>query len=626
MIALKCKSCGVLAALCCALGFSTEGVTETVRRPASRSAGLRPELSVADQAFLIRLIRRTVEDVSSGRSSPASIKPSDAVANLRCPLVVTFRRGGLPVAQGQSDGGLDAAQGCREAAEAALRNSRNASRLSDSVRRQLGVELELLGPAQQLSVGLSARRRLIGQYEAGVDGVAIRLDDRNSLIRPSQIVANGLAIGDAIDFVLGRLGLSSEDIAKRKDEAECMRFRTLHLWQPVPDGPVVQLDCGCVLLAPEAVSAEMLDRGISDAARYLRDRQRTNGLFHYAYLPWADRTEDVGPTVSQPGAAWALAIHGRGGRALGSTQAAARTIAAMERSLVTPNVWKPGVKSTASSAASQPVAAYLISPDQADRVGATALLLLAASEMEPSVRYRSLRAKLGEALVTRQLPTGMLQTNFVTTRDVAPQDIDGGQTLCAMARHYEVDRSAGALSVVKNAYDHYRKQFDVSPTVEMVPWLGIAYACAAQVTGESRYADFVFAMVDWLERFQLSPDTSESPLMWGGVDAFGHGAANVSTAVYMIAVADALGLARRVKDEPRSRRYERMLRLGTRFVLQLQFRPEECYYVRSRVDTVGGIRTAPWDHALTIENCQMALVALVKAKELLFGGAGGGGQ
>jgi hypothetical protein len=597
---------------------------ESPAGPASRPASSAPRLSQDDQTYLVGVIRGTVAASLAGREGevkvPADLPP--AVAGLRCPVAVTLRRGGLQLGQGQSDGGRDVAAGCQEAVLAALKDKATRERLTDAGAKQAGVEVELLGPAEQIPVDLAASRRLTRHFEPGLDGVAIRVGDRRGLIRPSQIIANGFSVSDAIGFVLSRLGLKMADVEKGTQEAVCMRFRTLHFWQPLPGAAVVQLDRGCVVLGPGSVAVQPLDRAIREASIYLRERQRSDGLLNYAYLPWDDRMEPNGPVIAQAGAIWGLAFQGARMGDEASVQAAVRGVQALVRGLCQPAGWNPRAASEAAGAGkpqSRPApSAYLSSPDQADRIGATALLLLAVDEIQPAKTYRSLREQLTAGLAGRQLPTGMFQTNFVTTQAVAPQDTDPGQALLALARTYQLDRVPSALTVISNSCDHYRKQFSVSPAPGMVPWLASAYAQIALITGERRYTDFAFEMIDWLERFQLTAETSPSPLMIGGIDPLGFGAAGVSTAEYMAAVADTLQLARKVGDEARSARYERMLRAGTRFVLQLQFRPDECYYVRSRVEVVGGIRSTPWDHTLTIENCQHALIALTKARLALF--------
>ena len=99
----------------------------------------------------------------------------------------------------------------------------------------------------------------------------------------------------------------------------------------------------------------------------------------------------------------------------------------------------------------------------------------------------------------------------------------------------------------------------------------------------------------------------------------GHdGRAGVATAAYLEGFADALALARSVGDAPRAERYERVVRQAARFVMQLQVRPAEAYFIRSPQDAIGGIRTSPSLNLLRIDHCQHALVGLIKAREVLF--------
>jgi len=371
----------------------------------------------------------------------------------------------------------------------------------------------------------------------------------------------------------------------------------------------------------DEVTADRLDRAIRQIARYLQARQRDDGLFRYAYEPWSDRDVDSGPAIAQAGAAWALAAYGASSRDAAAKAAAVRTIDALAKQLVPCDASGTRVERDGAArpkgGVRRSTPAYLKSPRHADRLGATAMLLLAATEIRPAKTCRPLRRRLAAAILACQNPTGMMRTNFATTRRAAPQDTDPGLAMLAMARAYALDHNTDLLAAVENGLGHYDKQFDIKPTVAMVPWFAAVHAQTAARDGDRRHAEVAFRMVDRLGRRQLTASTCDAPLMYGGIDPLGRGLAGITTALHMAAVADALSLARDLGDKQRAARYERMLRAGTRFVLQLQFRLEECYYVRSRLETIHGVRATPWDHLLTIENCQHALIALIKARALL---------
>jgi len=610
---------GVAAVVAAGLLAPVDAADTADSRPdPARRAAAPPQLSSADQAYLIRWVRETLAAAVAGRrpTEPRDVPP--AIVKLKCPAVVTLRSGGRVLALGRGEGQPNVAASCRQAVLNALDEPRTP--LDRHILKRLRVEVELLGPAEQLPVGRSDPTELIRRYQPGLHGVAARAGDRNALIRPSQIIASGLSVDQAVAFVTDQLGLPEDQPRDPKGQPVYLRFRTLHFWQPRPDGPVTELRRGCRLVAADEVTADGLDQAIRRIARHLRDQQRADGSFAKAYLPWADRREGSAPVIAQAGGAWALAAYGNSAQDAAATTAARRTVDALAKQLVPLDrrASQPGTRGAITPGnALEITAAYLKSPRQADRLGATAILLLAAAEIRPVATYRGLRQRLAAAVLARQLPTGMMQTNFVTTRSAAPQDTDPGQALLAVARSHALDRNPTALPALANAFGHYRKQFAVQPTVAMVPWLARAYAQVGSADLEGRYAKFVFRMIDWLAERQLTPADCPWPLMHGGIDPLGYRLAGVSTALHMTAVADALALARRVGDRDRAARYQGVLRSGTRFVLQLQFRPEECYYPRSRLDTIGGVRTTPWNHALTIENAQHALIALIQARQVL---------
>src|SRR5690606_31206786 len=91
----------------------------------------------------------------------------------------------------------------------------------------------------------------------------------------------------------------------------------------------------------------------------------------------------------------------------------------------------------------------------------------------------------------------------------------------------------------------------------------------------------------------------------------------ISSAVYLEGIVEAWRTARTLGDEARATRYAESVRRAARFVAQLRFRPEECYYVQSPRDVVGGMRNTPADPTLRIDHSQHALAGLVGAAEVL---------
>ena len=140
----------------------------------------------------------------------------------------------------------------------------------------------------------------------------------------------------------------------------------------------------------------------------------------------------------------------------------------------------------------------------------------------------------------------------------------------------------------------------------------------AEKTKRKDFADFVFELSDWLAEKQLTSANCPWPELHGGIASYRPGRVGASTASYLEAFADALALARVVGDRDRATRYEQIVRLASRFVLQLQLRPEEAVFLRSPRDAVGGIRAGAALTQLRIDHSAHALVGLVKARRVLF--------
>ena len=146
-----------------------------------------------------------------------------------------------------------------------------------------------------------------------------------------------------------------------------------------------------------------------------------------------------------------------------------------------------------------------------------------------------------------------------------------------------------------------------------------AFASGYARTNSAEMSDFAFGLVDQFVGLQLNRENCPWPELRGAVNVRRRGAVGADTASYLTALADGLALAQRVGDEARLKRYRESVRSAARFVMQLEVRQPGCFYIRSPRDVLGGIRTALWDNQIRIDHCAEALLALIRAREVLFG-------
>ena len=333
-------------------------------------------------------------------------------------------------------------------------------------------------------------------------------------------------------------------------------------------------------------------------------RQLDSGLFAYQYEPGRDLYSDKQNLVRQVGSVVAMSAHAKW-----SGNSASRAAADL------------GIRFHLQGLTDVPDAenaAFIATTDGRNKLGVTALLLLAMAEHPDAQRYKDIRAKLINGILRLQRPSGVFVTSFPPALAIDAQEYFPGEALLAMAADYSEKPSARTLDSFHRAITFYREYFRGTRSPAFVPWQVQAYALMARYTKRRDYVDYVFELTDWLAEKQLDRSNCNWPEMWGGVAAYSDGRAGVSTASYLEGFADALALARSVGDATRAERYERVVREAARFVMQLQVRPAEAYFIRSPQDAIGGIRTSPSLNLLRIDHCQHALVGLIKAREVLF--------
>jgi hypothetical protein len=497
---------------------------------------------------------------------------------------------------------LPALDAAAAGARVAIENARQAGSVdSDALDRWL-IEMEAVGqpvPAD-LPNDWSEGDWIETLIEPGVHGVALEYGGQQKLLCPTEIFTTDHLMHDALLSLGEQLGLSASQLA----QASISRFRTTHWVELRPGGEVVQLQCGLIVIPPRAVTERALNAAIERLAEYMMYRQRADGAFSYQYEPARDQYSEEDNAVRQAGAAWALSYYARRSRsaaALASADLAIRNH--LERLTELTDI---------------DGAAFIRTPDNDNELGVTALTCLALLDHPQRERFTTDINRLLTGILWLQRPDGRFITAFPPAHQLPSQNYFPGEALCALARAYRADPQERYMQAFGRALDFYRNYFEKQRVPAFVPWQVQAFSEMALQSKREDFARFVLEMSDWLAGTQLNEHNCPWPEMWGGFAPYTTGRAGVSTASYLEGFVDALRLARQRGDAERARRYEQAIAAAVRFVIQLQVRPEEAYFIRSPQDAVGGIRTTPSHNHLRIDHCQHALMALCKARDVLF--------
>ncbi len=629
----------LLAAVFCAAGIARGRVT-------TAPALVDPTgLSEPDQLLLVETVRKAIEDAAN-RLAPRRPRYTPLVLRGRTArLRLALRSRGRLVCEYRTDAGplLEIA------AEGGTALGRELRRLPRADRRdpdRLGLEIEVCGQPDYLPARLTDEGRwtaeLYASFAAGADGVGVELDDRTGWVTPGQIVAAGYSPDLALQHAEGRIRLSADEKRLRHCDVRYFRFPVAHLWQPPDERPVL-LRSGVRLLAPEDVTAAVLDQALSELVDYLRYRRNRDGSFAYCYQPATDRYDDRNSATAQMAVLAALMEYARARPDPAAAEVARPLLTAALGNL------RP-LPDGGGKYDPRFGAAYVEFPGHEDKLGSAARLLLALAEeplapptappnhlaTRPAPTSGPARAatRAGAAAdAAARLAAGLLSTQDergqVGVRDpvaglfAGSPELAAGTALLALARFDARTRSNRGDPVIESALrraaGYYAERLASSHDLPAVAAHARALAAAYEQTRDANTGDAAFRLLDRLAAAQFTDPDGRRPELAGAIDLAGGAGMDIATADALAALCDGVNLSGLIGDAKRREQYHRAARRAARFVLQLRFRAEECYYVRSPRDVLGGYRTALWINSIPIDNGARALTGLARARRTLFG-------
>lgn len=596
-------ACSAPTFLSVAIVLSTASVAKSDDSGVSRL----PEISPVDRAYLTDLVRRTIDSRStesrgeSGSLYSPKMVPAE-LEHIECQVLVTLRQGGFVrgIGVSQRDNIIDAA---REAAvlagESAVVGGVERAELLDQMR----VDIQVLGDVIPF---LSEKNwtepgALDGFLTPGLDGVMLFLDEEQRWFTAAEMISKNVSLTEALRTLSKEVTLNPQVL----NEARLSKFRALHWWESDDAGHITSLVRGMEIVSQDNVTRRAIGDAIGRMGDYLIYRQLPDGRFTYKYNPAAMDYAGADSEVAQSGATWAVA-----------ELAGYRDTSAARRAL------RRAVQARMDQWVEFPAAhgAFLSEPDTENRLGVTAQFYLALSAAPDADRYEASRASLLESMLWLHQSDGAIIPAFPPATKLDTQERYSGQALLAMAKAYEREPSQQLLDALDQSFEFYRPLFEQRRLPAMVPWFGQAYGIMARLTRKHAYADFVYAMNDLTLEYQLTPANSDAAELWGAIEAPGVFGAGASTALFAQGFCEAAKTAIHFGDKQRYDLYREASLRAARFILQLEFKPNECYYVKSPTDVLGGIRTTPLDAALTIDSTQDALIALIRVDDLLFEG------
>ncbi|MBX9653390.1 terpene cyclase/mutase family protein [bacterium] len=364
-------------------------------------------------------------------------------------------------------------------------------------------------------------------------------------------------------------------------------------------------------LETKLVSRDELQARVRAASDWFLAVQNADGSFRYGWEPALDQDLLEESLIRQAGAAVAVS---RCAALMNDDRLESAATRAIEYLLLQTKRAEGKFPTRRSAAPYQ-----LVHP-----VGFSGLLLLAIMEHpSPTEAMRTGASELANYLRMRQRPDGSIRLS--SSDDPAEDDEDDrehpgmpyypGEALLALAKYESKNQVSPNNQAVRKSRDFYWRVWRRSKEPAFVPWQTAAHAELVSCTKDRASAEFVFEMNDWLIQLQYREDARAG---WvGGFAAYVEGEMvavepGISSASYAESLADALRVARVMKDSVRERKYTEALFGVLRFINQLQYEPAGVshFVPEYRSKLVGGFRAGLRQGTVRIDFTQHATLAM----------------
>ncbi len=262
--------------------------------PAVKPAA-RPAVSVEEAAALIAIVRSHAMKEPMPAEVPASLR-----APSQTPLIVTLYSAGRPVARAVIGASLnDAAETAGDQLGVFL------SKKSDNILSRWDV-VELDVVVQRKELAEHDRRRFIVSFDPGIQGLAFTAGGRTDYFTPIALFRNWGTLGAARSADMVKAAYVAQESRQPPLPELVEQILTLGFVEKWPGGPVLPLYRGNVLLPPP--TAQEIERAMLRTGRWFLQTQQPDGSFLPNYYPADEGSEPTYGVTDHLRATVALAL------------------------------------------------------------------------------------------------------------------------------------------------------------------------------------------------------------------------------------------------------------------------------------------------------------------------------
>jgi len=466
------------------------------------------------------------------------------------------------------------------------------SRLLQEGRLQFDLVLE--------RIPINPRHRVLALQglKPGCEGLACHWEEESLYFSPLEVLSNLHEADPVRTLFISR----TSSIPPRRIAFE--RIATASFVEERPGGDAVPVIRGNVLETDRHASD--LIAACCQAGLWLLRMQQEDGSFLPTYFPGEDRTDETeaAPLADQMRAVLALTVMHRLTGDERFLRARDRAIAFARNSLKT----------------NERVSASWLGQGQKDDITATATLLTALCTHElaqATPTADNLMRSLGEYLCILTDEEGRLYTSLARALDDHPTRVVQGQpyadvlmALCLLEQTSPNQRVRRAIERLVGQMTSFRSSAPPAGprTIE-------ALAEAYKVTPGKRLGDIVYELGGLLTQTQITPDKADLPDAIGGFAEPGMIPQTDATAMATTALAVAYQMGWVVGKDPE--RFRQPVERAAGFLLNMQFREANSFYLSRHEVILGGFRKRADDLTLELGPGAEAIRALIAAATVL---------
>lgn len=261
--------------------------------------------------------------------------------------------------------------------------------------------------------------------------------------------------------------------------------------------------------------------------------------------------------------------------------------------------------------------------DKKSKLGANAMALRTVVYSPDFSLHKSKAAKITQGILSLQQPSGaflpwLKEPSYEYDSDYL-LTFYSGEAILALAEYADKTGDPSILEAAKKSQDFYIDRYVTHLSENYypayVPWHTQSLSRLYDMTGDSRYANAIFVLNDELLKLQ---DNSQHKGRFYDPDSPQYGKPHsASDAVYTEGLVVAYGLARSLKDVPRTTRYRSAIEKAVANLTTLQYEKQESNSFPKPERAIGGIRISSSDPRVRIDSIQHAMDAYLKLSKVI---------